>query len=95
MKSRLRIPINLFIRKSQTIKKKKIGKYTKSKKVKNRMTRMVGGSQKKNIWRGFSDIIIPEKLFKGGKKTKKKFKRLLIKPFGKKKVMKIINYKNK
>jgi hypothetical protein len=95
-RSRLSIPIGLFfsrenITKSQKSKKKVLkNNINKSKKVKNRMLRMVGG--KHNIWNGFSEIILPVKFLKGGKKSKKKRKlrRILTKAVGRKGILKMI-----
>lgn len=98
-KSRLSIPIGLIFsrenikknQRSQKSKKKVLKNNTiKSKKVKNRMLRMVGG--KHNIWNGFSEIILPVKFLKGGKKSKKKrkLKRILTKAVGRKGILKMI-----
>lgn len=100
-RSRLSIPIGLIFsrenikknQRSQKSKKKVLKNNTiKSKKVKNRMLRMVGG--KHNIWNGFSEIILPVKFFKGGKKSKKKkLKRILTKAVGRKGILKMIKQK--
>jgi hypothetical protein len=94
-RSRISIPISLlFSTMKSNTKKNKIKKNknisNKSRKVKNRMARMVGGKNTKDIWTGFSKIIIPDKLLKGGR-SKKKMRKFLSKPFGKNRISKIIN----